>query len=388
MALVLANATCVTPFRTAPDRTVVVRDGVINRLTGPDYEPSPADDVRDLDGDYLLPGLIDLHVHGAVGADFYDEDLPVREMVDFAHRHGITGLLATVHPRPLPEMTAALERLAGLCGDERAQGTLVGIHCEGPFLNPEMAGGAPARWCCRPSRDAWERLRDAAGGRMKVLTISPELQGAATVTRDAARAGVAVSMGHTAADYHTVERAMDEGVSLVTHVFNAMEPLKTREPNALLAALLEPGLRLQLNAEGVHVHPLVMRMLYRLKGAEGLILTSDLHPAAGLEPGTYTWEGVEMATDGRVVRFPDGTMVGSARPLDHSLRTVVREVGVPLPEAVRMATVNPARAVGLGDRKGRIAPGRDADLAVLDGELRVRMTVAGGRVVYEAGTPA
>jgi N-acetylglucosamine-6-phosphate deacetylase len=152
----------------------------------------------------------------------------------------------------------------------------------------------------------------------------------------------------------------------------------------LLAGLLEAELCAQVNAEGVHVDPRMMQMLYRLKGAEGIILTSDLHPAGGLPPGTYTVEGYEVETDGEIMRMPDGTFVGSALALDQGVRTVVNRVGVPLTEAVRMASHNPARELGLEDRKGRIAPGYDADLAVMNGDLEVEMTLVGGRVVYRA----
>ena len=383
MALVLTNATCVTPFRVAKNRTVVIRDGIIEKIAGPAFSGASEDDVRDVEGHFILPGFVDVHAHGALGYEFADAELPVEGAVDFLYCHGVTGLLPTLHPRPMDEFKGAMARMADRCLSGPARKLLLGIHSEGPFLNPEMCGGADREAFCKPSLEIWRQLQNAGQSQIKMLTVAPELPGAMPVIRAIVQEGVAVSAGHSNAGYEIALSAVEQGLSMTTHTFNAMEGLSSRRPNILLAALREPELSAQLNAEGIHVHPLFMRLLYRLKGAEGIILTSDLHPGCGLPPGTHTVGDLTVETDGEIIRYPNGTIVGSALPLDQSVRTMVHQVGVPLTEAARMASLNPARCIGIGDRKGRIAPGYDADLVVMDRDLSVVMTVAEGRPVYE-----
>ena len=387
MALILKNATCVTPFRVARGRCVVVEEGVIRAVADGEAAARPADEVLDLEGRYLLPGFIDVHVHGAVGRDFLDPDVCLGEAVPYLQSHGVTGVLATLASRPMPAYLRAIERAREYCQCDAARGTLLGIHCEGPFLNPEICGGANADYFCEPTVAAWHRMRDAGHGWVKMLTVSPELEGAVAAIRAACEDGVAVSAGHTDAAYEDMLEAIDSGLSLVTHTFNAMEPLHHRRPGALLATLLQQELVAQVNADGRHVHPLFMNMLYRLKGAEGVISTSDMTAEAGLPEGTYQREGRQIRSAEGIARLQDGTIVGSTRSLDEAIRVLVREAGVPLTDAARMASLNPARALRLDDRKGTIAPGKDADLVVMDSGLRVTMTISGGRIVYESPSP-
>jgi len=384
MALVLKNATCVTPFCIAGSRHVVVEEGIITAVRGGEVPGGTGDRVLDLEGSYLLPGFIDVHVHGAVGGDFLNPDMPLAEAVSHFHSHGVTGVLATLTSRPLPAYLKAIDRARQYCQCDAVRGMLLGIHCEGPFLNPRMSGGANAEYFCEPSVEAWQQMRDVGKGWVKMLTVSPELEGAAAVIRAASGDGVAVSAGHTDAGYEQMLEAIGNGLSQVTHTFNAMEPLHHRRAGALLAALLQDELVAQVNGEGRHVHPLFMRMLYRLKGAEGIILTSDLTAEAGLPEGRYEREGRRIYSTDGIARLQDGTIVGSTQSLDEGIRVLVNEAGVPLADAVRMASLNPARALGLDHRKGAIAPGKDADLVVMDSNLQVMMTVADGRVVYDS----
>jgi len=381
MALILKDATCVTPFHLARQRTVVIDGTTIRAVTSADCDAGGDDSVIELDGDYLLPGFIDLHAHGAVGGDFRDPDPPVTRMVSYFRQHGVTGVLATLTTGPMPQFLESVGRVAAGCAE--AGGGLLGIHCEGPFLNPELCGGAPAEFFLEPTVERWRQMHDAGKGWIKLMTLSPELEGAMTVLRAARRDGTAVSAGHSNASYETAQLAVKNGLSLVTHVFNAMAPLHHREPGVLLAAMLCHELPVQLNAEGVHVHPLVMRMLYRLKGPAGIVLGSDSTRGAGLPDGTYEHGRRRLEVKGPIARFEDGTIVGATTSLDHALRVMVGKVGVPLTEAARMASLNPARVLGLDHRKGVIAPGKDADLVIMDQELRVKKTIMMGRLVYE-----
>lgn len=303
-----------------------------------------------------------------------DREPPLEKMVGHLYRHGVTCALATVIAKPLPEYLQRIEALAGHIENGGWSGTLPGIHCEGPFLNPELSGGASRDHFVPPSVDVWRRLHRAAGGWLRMMTVSPELEGVLEVVREASSEGTVVSAGHTCADYERAEAAMDYGVSTATHLFNAMRGLHHRRPGVLLACVLHDELMVQVNAEGGHVHPLMMQMLYRLKGAGGMVLTSDAGRQAGLTGG-------DEGTDALNIRA-DGVIAGSTVMLDSAVRVMVNRVGVPLEEAVRMASLNPAVLLGLDDRKGAIAPGRDADLVVMDDNLRVEMVISGGEAVY------
>ena len=380
MALLLENASCVMPHRVARDRTIVVADGRIERIATDQHDiaAGPSDTVVDLEGSYLVPGLIDLHVHGAMGGDFLDEELPLDKMVRYFHRHGVTGVLATLIPEPVEKSVRVMRRLVRQFREGGYTDTLWGFHSEGPFLNPEMGGGAAPENFVRPCLSAWEDLSEAGDGMLKMISVAPELEGIGPVIRAAHRAGTVVSAGHTTASYAQTLQAIEDGLSSTTHLFNAMERLRHRDPGVLLASLMRPEIIAQLNAEGGHVHPLVMSMAYQLKGPAGLVLTSDIRSTAGLG------ESGEGSTDALDVR--EGTIVGSKAALDSSVRVMVREVDVTLPDAVQMASLNPAMLLGVNDRKGSIAAGKDADLAVMDEDLEVTMLIQGGEIVYESET--
>ena len=377
MALLLEHASCVMPHRVTADRTVVVEKGRIARIAADArIGVSPGDTPIDLEGRYLLPGLIDVHVHGAMGGDFMDEELPLESMVRYFHRHGVTGVLATLIPKPVEETVPVMRRLVRMLREDGWTDTLWGIHNEGPFLNPEMGGAAGPGDCVEPSITAWEDLKSAADGMLKMITLAPELSGANAIIRAAHRAGTVVSAGHSKASYQEAEQAIEDGLSSTTHLFNAMGRLRHRQPGILVASLLRPEIVTQINAEGGHVHPLVMGMVYELKGPSGIVLTSDIRSTAGLESSN---EGSMDALDVR-----GGTIFGSKAALDSSVRVMMRDVGAPLYEAVRMASLNPAELLGVEDRKGSIEAGKDADLVVMDEDLEVAMVIQGGEVVYDA----
>jgi len=375
MALLIENARCVMTHRVTDKRSVVVEEGRIARITAGEVSVAPGDTVLDLQGAYLVPGLIDVHVHGAMGGDFQDEGLPLEDMVGYFHRHGVTGVLATIIPQPVDVTVEVLRRLVRMFREDGWTDTIWGIHSEGPFLNTEMSGAARPENLAKPSVTAWEDMWGAADGMLKMITVAPELEDAGSVIRAAHRAGTVVSAGHTNASYEETVQAIEDGLSSTTHLFNAMERLRHRDPGILLASLLRPEIIAQVNAEGGHVHPLVMGMVYELKGSDGIVLTSDIRSTAGLEE---TGEGRD-ALDVR-----EGTIVGSKAALDSSVRVMVREVGVPMPDAVQMASLNPAKLLGVDDRKGSIVANKDADLAVMNDDLEVKMLIQGGEVVYDA----
>jgi N-acetylglucosamine-6-phosphate deacetylase len=339
-------------------------------------------------GATLLPGLVDLQANGADGAAFSDADPAARRRaLDWHLSRGTTSLVATVISAAPDELVGALRRLAQ---DAAAEPALAGIHMEGPFLAEAKAGAHPRPWLRDPDPALLDRLLEAGGGALRVLTLAPERRGALEAIEHLRAAGIVCAAGHTRAPYARMCEAVDRGLSLVTHVGNASDwptrvfdpevGYRRSEPGVVGAFLADARLRASLILDGHHLHPALARSLIAARGARALALISDAAPFAGLPPGPHDLWGMHARIDERGFATAGEGLAGSTISLCDALRNAVRVVGVPLPDAVEMASGVPAGILGLAQRKGRIAPGWDADLLVADAELRP----VG---VYRAGVP-
>lgn len=349
----------------------------------------------DARGDYICPGFIDIHVHGGGGADVMDGTRSALHTIARSHvRHGTTGFLATTmtapHERLLPVIAVVREAVAADRGGADTSGARVlGLHLEGPYVNPARAGAQNPTHMRGPSSSELEQLLEAAGDSWRVITLAPELPGVPEAIATLVERDIRVSMGHTAATYAQGKAAIAAGATLLTHTFNAMNPLHHREPGLIGAVLDDGTVFAEVIADGLHVHPLMMRLLYRLKGAEGIVLVTDAIRAQGCGDGEYTLGDLTVTVRDNEARLHDtgagatpGALAGSLLTMDAAVRTMVHQVGVPLHEAVRMASYNPAAAIGLTHTKGSLERGKDADIVVLDDALQVQKTVVAGRIVY------
>ncbi|HWC42474.1 MAG TPA: N-acetylglucosamine-6-phosphate deacetylase [Actinomycetota bacterium] len=348
-------------------------------------EPPPGTgagaDLLAADGLVAMPGFIDLHVHGAVGADVLDADPDgLRRMARFYAGHGVTAWLPATMTATGPDTERALEAVRAVAGPVEGGATVLGAYLEGPYLNPAKAGAQdPA--LIRPA-DRAEAARFLDSGVARVLVVAPELEANRWLIAEAVARGVTVSAGHTDATYDQAVQAVEDGVRHVTHAFNAMPPLGHREPGMLGAALTLPELRCELVADNIHVHPAVMRLLFAAKGPAGVVLVSDAVRATGLPEGAYTvGDQPAFSMDG-AIRLADGTLAGSVLTLDRALHNLQAATGRPLAELWPAASRNAAQAIGVDDAKGSLEPGKDADLVLLDPALKVVVTVAEGAVVH------
>lgn len=345
-------------------------------------QPVPEDTIMDLTGLRVFPGLIDMHIHGFRGHYCLDENPD--SLCDFAAelaRYGVTSFLPTTTAAPPALLLNALRRLKSISGNNNGA-VIRGIYMEGPFLSPIYKGAMREDCLCLPDTALAEAFQEASGGLLKVMAIAPELDGADVLIRWCVKNGIRPSIAHTAADYATACAAIGAGADHVTHLFNAMADPRHREPGVFGAAL-DGGATAEIIADGHHVHPAFLRMAYRLFGPERLILISDDTPISGCGDGSFCMDGrVSVVRDG-VCRLPDGTINGNVQPL---LTCVLRaeQFGIPLTDAVRMASETPAKKLGIYNETGSIAPGKSADLFVLDKQNRVRLTMVGGRMVYQA----
>ena len=383
--LALAHARVITPETEIDDCTVVIAEGRI--VQADERRPPDGAEVRDLRGLLVAPGFIDLHVHGGGGFSLVDGDAAQTQgYARWAATRGVTGFLSTVVPDTRQRMLDVIDSTVATLGDVPDGARPLGINLEGPFLNP-LRCGALKRDVLRPA-DVNE-LREyllAARGLLRLMTIAPELPGAAAVIAEALDAGVVVALGHSDATYEEATRAFSLSVRHVTHCFNAMRPFQHRDPGCVGAALNALDVTCELIADGVHLHPAAMEMLLRLKGVDKTVLVSDGIRLAGLGDGSFELQRERVEVKDGVARREDGTLAGSATPLDAMVRNAAAWLPVNAAEAITMATLNAASVIGLADRKGRIAPGYDADLVVLSPEFHVEMTFVGGRPVYEDAT--
>jgi N-acetylglucosamine-6-phosphate deacetylase len=381
--LVLAADAILTPAERLAPGWVHVRDGRIVALAA---GPPPAGDApvqRLPAGACLAPGLIDLHVHGGGGAQVGPDPAAITEVARFHARHGTTRLLATTVPSAEDVLLQTVRAVRVAARAPVPDAALVaGCHLEGPFVSPAKPGALDRRFLRAPDRGELDRLLAAGEGHVRMIVVAPELPGAPELIAAAAEQGIVVSIGHTAATHDEARAGIAHGARSATHLFNAMAPLHHREPGAVGAALASAQVTVELVADGVHVHPAVLRIVHAAKGAARVSLVTDAMQAAGLPDGDYRL-GDQAVTlrDGQVRLAGQDTLAGSALTMEGALRTCV-DAGIPLGDALAMASSTPAALLGIGDEAGRIAPGLAADLVVLDAGLAVLGTMRAGAWLF------
>jgi N-acetylglucosamine-6-phosphate deacetylase len=388
--MIFTNARLVFPDGIRDGLEVVVEEGKIAAIQPPTpqlgrtSERAHEKEVIDLDGNYLAPGFIDLHVHGALGYDTMDASTEaLRTVCDFHASGGTTSLLLTTATAPLDEILKVLQAVRDSPSNIRP---IAGAHVEGPFISKTKAGAQRAEFIQDPSPPAVRQLLEYTDV-LKRVTIAPELPGALEAIEDFYATGISVSGGHSDAWDEDARSAFDRGMRSVTHTFNCMSSARHRGVNRVAGllefALSEPEIICELIADGHHVSPTLMKMLYRAKGRRGICLVTDATAGAGMPEGSrFTLFGKECIVENGVCLLADrSALAGSAARMIDLVRIMVREVDLPLNEAIMMATENPAHAVGL-ERKGRLTVGADADLVVLSPQIEVIRTFAAGREIW------
>ena len=335
----------------------------------------------DASGCYVIPGLVDLHFHGSAGADISDGDLAgLHKMGAYEASRGITALCPATMTLPEDVLMRAAQAAAAYepAADEAA---LVGINMEGPFISPSKVGAQNPDYVRNPSAEEFRRLQEAAGGLFKLVDIAPEEPGAEEFIREMADE-VRISLAHTCTDYDTAVRAFELGARQLTHLYNAMDPMHHRKPGPIPAAVEYGEVTAEIIADGVHIHPAMVRLAFQLFGDDRMILISDTLRAAGLEDGTYDLGGQDVTVRGPVATIDNGALAGSVSDLMRCLTVAVRDMGIPLASAVKAASANPARALGLDAERGAIEPGKVADAVLLDKEtLDLRAVVLRGELL-------
>ncbi|MFI0818885.1 N-acetylglucosamine-6-phosphate deacetylase [Streptomyces sp. NPDC021098] len=382
---VLNGARVVLPSGVVTDgRLTVEGTRIADTATGAPLNEGDA--VRDLSGCWIVPGFVDLHLHGGGGASFSTGTAEEALTVIATHRaHGTTTMLASTVTGDLDD----LARQAAVLSELAEEGELAGIHFEGPFISPHRCGAHQPSLLRDPDPADVRKLIDAARGTARMMTLAPELPGGLESVRLLADSGVLAAIGHTDSAYEATREAVEAGASVATHLFNAMPSLLHREPGPVAALLEDERVTVELINDGTHLHPAVLQLAFRRAGADRVAFITDAMGAAGMSDGRYPLGPMEVEVKDGVARISDGptagSIAGSTLTLDHAFRRAVTVDGLGVEQAVRALSTTPARVLGLADRVGSLEAGKDADLVVLDADFRLRGVMRRGGWVVDPG---
>lgn len=349
----------------------------------PDFSHDESVQLLDAAGKMLLPGFIDLHVHGALGHEVMDASASgLQEMACFYASHGVTSFLATSWTASRDAIQKVLRLVQQMHGPIPGGSTLLGVHLEGPYLNPARCGAQEAKLIRRAEKD--EALGFLDSGVVRLLALAPEFPENLWLIDECVRRGIIVSAAHTTATFEQMQLAVQHGVSHLTHCFNAMQPLGHRELGTVGAAMALPQISCELIADNIHVLPAAQKILVDVKGPSGVILVTDSIRATGLPDGDYMLDDRPVFIRNGAVRLSDGTLAGSVLTLERALRNICLATGKSPAELWMMSSLNAARAIGISNAKGSLEVGKDSDLVILDDDFNVTLTLIGDEVVNSA----
>jgi N-acetylglucosamine-6-phosphate deacetylase len=380
--LLISNCELLDPKKTTEIVSLIIDDGVI---TGIEKSVRKGAKSKTLNAEnrIIVPGFIDVHIQGAGGADVLDgTEESLKTVAKTCARYGTTSFLATTVFSNEGD-NKHLEVAAGCTGKDLGGANLLGLHLEGPFISPAKRGMILPKSISEPSDQLLKKILGLTKGTLKIMTIAPELDGNLDIIKKLTASGTVASFGHSNATYDEAMRGIEAGISHVTHLFNAMPSLHHRAPGPLLAIFKTEDVSVQVIPDGVHLHPRVLKFAYELiDGDRFTIITDGMRPT-GLGDGVYVYNGVEYESKKGVTRYLDGTLIGTSLGLIQLVLRLVEFAHCSLEAAVKTATVNPAKVLGIEDQKGVIEVGKDADLVILDHDYSVWATIVGGNIVFK-----
>lgn len=374
----------ILPDRVIKEGSLVIEGGLIKEVrgAGPGSE-LPSADVHDYSGYWVSPGLVDVHLHGALGHEVMDAEVAgLKKIAGHQAACGVTAFFPTTLTAPLETVIRAIETVRAAAGEDLPS-EIAGIHLEGPYVSLKRKGAQDPKYVREIQESDLERLQAALGPLRTLITVAPEAGRNLDFIPRMADLGWVVSIGHSDATYEEATRAIAAGANHATHLFNAWREFHHREPGGLGAVLDSDRVYAELITDGIHVHPSFIRLAVFRKGPERTCLITDSLKAAGLPDGTYDWGDMQIVLKGAEVRLRDsGVLAGSVLHLNQAVRNVLNWTGLPVPAVVRMASLTPAESVGLGRVMGSLEPGKLANLAIFDSSFETVATYLRGKKVY------
>ncbi len=381
-SLAIVNARIITDSGSPEGGSITVQDGRIVCVGAEKPGREFKGRVIDARDNYVSAGFIDLHVHGAAGANFLDgKKDSVKKILSTHTRYGTTGILATIGTAGLEIVERGITCLKDLMDGGGCDG-LLGINLEGPYLNRLRCGAQPAAHIRKPDSGEMSGLIDLAGGHLKIVTLAPELKGGSELITLLRERGVVPAIGHSNANLSESQEAFSDGVRYVTHLFNAMSEMQHRHPGLPAAALLDDGVITELIADGIHVDPVMVRLALKIKDWGSIVLVTDCMAALDSDLGRFHCEGRTATVRDGAPRFDDGVLYGTVLTMNAAIKNVLSYTGCSIEKVIRLATTNPARVLGIDRNKGSVENGKDADLVIFDKDMDVKATVVGGKLVY------
>lgn len=381
--IILGNK-IVTPLKTIENGIVIVNDGMIEYVGKEKKAADLASYSNVYKGEYIVPGFIDIHCHGGNGYDTMDSTQEaLKEISKFKAKNGCTGFLATTVTSSMKETVKALNNIREYSKQSTEEGAeILGVHLEGPFINAKQKGAQREDLIMPPSIEIVKKFINEAGGLIKIVTYAPELDIDFKFTYFLNNKEVIPSVGHSSADYKTIISALKFGLKSATHTFNQMKGVHHREPGTVGAVLTEENLFAEIIADDIHVHPAIINLLVKAKGFNKVVLVTDAMRAAGLQDGIYDLGGLKAIVKNSEARLESGNLAGSTLTMNRAVKNMIEKIGINIKESVRMASLNPARLLGLDKDRGSLIPGKRADIVVLDNNLNVIYTIKKGKVIY------
>jgi N-acetylglucosamine-6-phosphate deacetylase len=392
--LKIYNGNIITPYRIIKNGTLVVINGVISAVAAGNVEVAGAVEI-DAKGKYIAPGFIDMHIHGGGGYDFMDGD--VNSFLKIAETHvkyGTTAMCPTTLTSELGDLLETLNHYEEAKQLNKSGSQFLGMHLEGPYFSKNQSGAQDPRFMRNPDPEEYNKVLFHAHS-IRRWSAAPELKGAIEFGRHLKSLGIIPAIAHTDAIYEEVLEAFENGYTLATHFYSAMSGVSRRNAfryaGAIEAGYLIDEMDVEIIADGIHLPPPLLKLVYKIKGASRTALITDAMRATGMPPGKSILgninDGLEVLIEDGVAKMMDrSAFAGSVATADRLVRTMIKDAGVPLQETVQMMTATPARILGVADKKGSVLVGKDADLVLFDADINIAMTIIGGEIIYKVNS--
>ncbi len=377
------NATIYTEQQIIENGSLLIDNEKIATITNQTISPETVDTIIDANGLTLIPGFIDSHIHGGYGVDVMDATKEALETIAVhLPQEGTTSFLATTITQSIEQITDALKNVA-MFPNQAGQAEIIGVHLEGPFIEAKKAGAQPLQHILAPSIQQFTEWQEQANGLIKTITLAPELEGMKEFIQFLSNQGITISAGHTDATFKDMQLAVEQGVTQLTHLCNAMNGIHHRDVGAVGAALLLDNLVAEIIADKIHVSSAMLHILYQQITKKRLILITDAMRAKGLPDGDYELGGQAVNVTNQVATLENGTLAGSTLKMHEAVKNMIEVTGADTRDIIQMASINPAIQAKVIDRKGTIKEGKDADILLIDKEWNIHFTFCNGKLAYK-----